>query len=147
MARLILLIAGTVFILTNCSRAPEAMTTIATTTTPDLLQPERPAITSAEVGSDIVGRVVNVTGLQESGPPTPWTFEADDYRQVQVLNERESGDQSIVDVVVTTDNSPLPGENDVHVAGTLRLHYDWSAGKWNLGEIENVSFRYSFTHG
>jgi hypothetical protein len=81
--------------------------------------------------------------MKEEGPPQQWTFEADDFRRGEILAHEDTGNESTVDVAMSTDNNPLPGEAHVHVAGTLRLHYEWSVDRWNLREIENVSFRYS----
>jgi hypothetical protein len=108
---------------------------------------DKPTITNADVTSHITGRTVQVWALRGAGLPSRWTFEPDDPRQVTILDAEANGDESTVDVSVMTDSNLKRGEREVHVAGTLRLHYEWSAGKWTLAQIENVSFRYSFSRG
>jgi hypothetical protein len=144
MRRLIFAVACLLFVFLAWNRAPDSLSTVSPSSTPVLVDSAGPPITHAQVESDVVGRVVQVTGENEEGPSERWTFETDDFRQVRVVDYKQSGDAWTLNVAMSTNNSPKHGEAHVYLAGILRLHYERFADKWNLGEIENVTFRYSF---
>jgi hypothetical protein len=100
-------------------------------------------ITPGKISKDVVGQVVEVPEQSGSGPSDQWTFEAGEYRHIQILERR--GTTGGVDLLVfmLTRSIPKPGEADVQVSGNLRLHYEWEGKQWVLRSIENVSFRYS----
>lgn len=104
---------------------------------------DRPEITSERISKDVVGRAVQVTELTESGPATEWTFEADEYRRIDVLERHVTETGIDLLVFMLTRSNPKPDEDDVQVSGQLRLHYEWKDKQWHLGNIENVTFRYS----
>jgi len=105
--------------------------------------PERPEITAGRISKDVVGRVVNVPELSGAGPSDKWTFEAAEYRRIDIVERRPTADGLDLLVFMLTRSNSTPGESDVQVSGQLRLRYEWKGGKWLLRSIENVSFRYT----
>ena len=102
---------------------------------------EKPEITTGKISKDVVGRVVDVPELTGSGPSDKWTFEADEYRRIDVLDKRST--PGGVDLLVFMLTRSRPGEGDVQVSGQLKLHYEWKGKQWVLRSIDNVSFRYT----
>ena len=93
--------------------------------------------------TDIVGRVVQVSELTGTWPPTEWTFDAGEFRQAEILSKHETETEYTVVIFMTTRSNPEPDEDDIQVSGRLQLHYEWKGGQWTLTNIENLSFRYS----
>jgi len=103
----------------------------------------RPEITSGKISRDVVGRVVEVQELSGSGPSDRWTFEADEYRRIEVLEKHTTATGLDLLVFMLSRSNPKPGESDLQVSGRLRLHYEWKERQWILRSLENVSFRYA----
>jgi hypothetical protein len=152
MDRIVLSVTAMLFALTGCVPAPESSSNV--TPSPavpagnhDLLhyvqESGKPEISAEKIMSDIVGRVIQVSELTGAGPPTEWTFEADEFRQVDIQERHMAGNGLTVVIFMTTRNNPRPDENDVQVSGRLQLRYEWKAGQWILTKIENLTFRYS----
>ena len=104
---------------------------------------DKPEVTAEKIMSDMVGRVVRVSELKGAGPENEWTFEANEFRQVDVLERRMAEKGLTLVIFMTTRNNPGAGEDHVEVSGKLQLQYEWRAGKWILTTIENLTFRYS----
>ena len=103
----------------------------------------RPEITAEKIMRDVVGRVVKITEVNGDGPPTDWTFEADEFKQVKILEREDTPAAAAITVFMTTRDNPGPDEEAVLVSGKLRLHYRRKGGEWVLTTIENLSFRYT----
>ena len=104
--------------------------------------PDKAEVSPEKVEADVIGRVVRVSELTGGGE-TEWTFDAQEFRHVDVLQRRDTaGGQTLV-VFMTTRNAPAAGEDQVQVSGKLQLQYERKAGKWFLNRIENLSFRYT----
>jgi hypothetical protein len=152
MDRTVLSVTVILFALTGCVPAPEPSSNV--TRNPavpagnrDLFVPEsgKPEVTAEKIVSDIVGRVVQVSELTGAGPATEWTFDADEFRQVDIL-ERHMTEKGLTLVIfMTTRNNPRSDEDPVQVSGKLQLQYEWRAGQWILAMIENLTFCYSFS--
>jgi hypothetical protein len=104
---------------------------------------DRPEITIERISKDVVGSVVQVSELTESGSTTEWTFEAGEYRRIDILERRNTETGIDLRIFMLTRNNPKPNEDDVQVSGQLRLHYEWKDKQWVLRNIENLTFRYS----
>jgi hypothetical protein len=145
MKRTLLSVAALLFALTGCGPASESAPNVASN--PERLQlvqdSGKPEISTDKVLRDVVGRVVKVSDVRGAGPETEWTFDADEFRQVEILERRPTQNGSTLVVFMTTRNNPQPGEDAVQVTGKLQLHYEWRAGQWALTRVENLSFRYS----
>ena len=128
-----------------CSPSPQSSTggpsgPAIRTASQDAPQPE---ITVEKIARDVIGRVVKVTEVNGDSPPTDWTFEADEFKQVNIL-EREATPAAVtITVFMTTRNNPGPDDEAVQVSGKLRLHYRRKGGDWVLTTIENLTFRYT----
>ena len=103
----------------------------------------KPDITSEKIVRDIVGRVVKISDSARTRPPDEWTFEATEFRQVEILEKHGTQDKFTVVIFMTTRNNPGPNEDHVQVTGKLQLQYEWRGGQWTLTGIENLSFRYT----
>lgn len=104
---------------------------------------DRPEITPGKISKDVVGRVLDVPEQSGSGPNDQWTFDAGEYRHIQILEQRATTSGVDLLVFMLSRSNPKPAEADVQVSGNLRLHYEWKGKQWVLRSIENVSFRYS----
>ena len=102
---------------------------------------EKPDITVATISKDVVGKVVTVPEISGLGPSDKWTFEADEYRRIDILDKSPTA--TGVDLLVFMLTRSRPGEGDIQVSGQLKLHYQWKGKQWVLHSIENLSFRYS----
>lgn len=103
----------------------------------------RPEITTDGISRDVVGWVVEIEELTGSGPADKWTFEANEYRRVDIVERHATAAGLDLLVFVLSRSNPKPDEETVQVTGQLGLHYEWRDGKWVLRGIDNVSFRYS----
>jgi hypothetical protein len=108
-----------------------------------MVQSQTQPISVEKISKDVVGRVVEITELAGDGTPTKWTFEADEFRQVQILEESVSGAAATIVIAMTTRNNPGPEDDAVQVSGKLRLHYELRQGEWILKDIENLAFQYT----
>jgi len=104
---------------------------------------EHPAITADKIKGDLVGRKVEVGDVTSMGPDTEWTFESDEYKQVEILEHRATDKGLTLVIYITTRNNPKPDEDSVQVSGKLQLTYEWRVVRWVLTRVENLTFRYS----
>jgi hypothetical protein len=92
---------------------------------------------------DVVGRVIKITNVAGDSPPTDWTFEADEFKQAEILMREGTPAAAVLTVFMTTRNNPGPEEDAVQVSGKLKLHYQRKGGAWVLTTIENLTFHYT----
>ena len=133
------------FGLAGCGEKPEAS---GSSTAPgdsgslrSVQDAQKPEITVAKISKDVVGKVVTVPDASGTLPDDKWTFEADEFRRIDILQRNPSSDG--IDLTVFILTRSRPGEGDIQVSGQLKLHYEWKGKQWVLQKIENVSFRYS----
>jgi hypothetical protein len=103
----------------------------------------RPEITPKQIVQDVVGRVIKVSEMSGRWPPTEWTFEADEYKQADIVEKRLSDNTYTVVVFMTTHNNHSFEQDDVQVSGKLQFVYEWRGDRWALKRIDNLTFRYS----
>ena len=152
MIRIGVSIAATLAALTGCVPAPDASSSAAPgaaapAATPDVLHvaqaSDKPEITAEKIGQDMVGKVVKISDAAGARPPDEWTFEAAEFRQVEIVEKHGTENKLTVVIFMTTRNNPRPTEDHVQVTGKLQLQYEWRAGQWALARVENLSFRYT----
>jgi hypothetical protein len=152
MDRTVLSITVILFALMGCVPAPESSSNV--TRNPavpvgnrDLLhfvqESDKPEVATKKIVSDVVGRVIQVSELTGAGPATEWTFDADEFRQVDILEKHLTEKGLTLVIFMTTRNNPGPDEDPVQVSGKLQLQYERTAGQWILTTIENLTFRYT----
>lgn len=145
MNRTLLSVAALLLALIGCGPAPDVSSTAARDA--KRLQPVqdsgRPEISAEKIVRDITGRVVKVSDLKRAGPRTAWTFDADEFRQVEILERSATESGTTLVIFITTRNNPRADEDAVQVSGKLQLQYRWRAGQWALATVENLTFRYS----
>jgi hypothetical protein len=90
-----------------------------------------------------VGWVVPLSELTGSGPATQWTFEADEYRRLDILERHVTENGIDILVFMLTRNNPGPDDDDVEASGQLRVYYEWKDRRWVIRSIRNLTFRYS----
>ena len=105
--------------------------------------PARLEITADKIMRDVVGRVIKITEASGDSPPTDWTFEADEFRQVEILERETTLADAVITVFMTTRNKPGPDEEAVQVSGKVKLHYQRKGSEWVLMTIENLTFHYT----
>lgn len=128
-----------------CSPAPESASSGASdrviqTANQDVA---RPVVTADKIMRDVVGRVIKITHVSGNNPPVDWTFEADEFKQVEILEREDKLETAAVTVFMTTRNNPGPDEDAVQVSGKLRLHYQRKGSEWVLMMIDNLTFHYT----
>ena len=152
MVRTVLSVAAILFALTGCMPVPDSPS--STTGIPaflagirDLLHfvqnSDKPAVTPEKIVSDVIGRVVEVPELTGTVPPIKWTFDADEFRHVAILETHTTENALTLVIFMTTRSNPQSDEDPVQLSGRLRLQYEWRAGQWTLTTIENLTFCYS----
>jgi hypothetical protein len=120
--------------------APDFATQTVQTANQDAL---RPQITSEKIVHDITGGVIKITAVEGDSPPTDWTFDAGEFKQVEILDREATPAGATITVFMMTRNNAAPDEDAVMVSGKLRLHYLRKAEEWVLMKIENLTFRYT----
>ena len=145
MTRLAFVVIPFALALSGCSPTPQSTTddyknsTIPTASQDKQGQP----IPVEKIIRDVVGHVIVITDASDNSDPTEWTFDADEFKQVEVLETESTPSTATVTVFMTTHNNPKKDEDAVQVTGKLRLYYVRQAEKWVLRNIENLSFRYT----
>jgi hypothetical protein len=99
-------------------------------------------ITAETIERDVIGHVVTITGVENDSTPTDWTFDADEFRQAEILERKTSPVGASITVFITTRNNPGPNEELLTVSGKLRLYYQRKGGEWVVTTIENLTFCY-----
>ena len=111
MDRTVLSITVILFALIGCVPAPESSSNVTRNAAVpagdrDLLhfvqESGKPEVAAEKIVSDIVGRVVQVSELTGAGPATEWTFEADEFRQVNILERRLAENGLTLVIFMTT---------------------------------------------
>jgi hypothetical protein len=145
MTRIALSITAMCLALIGCGPA----STSSTTTTSNVLPvtDKSSPITPDQIARDIVGKGVQVSEVAGDEPSNKWTFEADEYRHVKILESLRSESSLTIVINMTTRNNPKPDEDSIQVSGKLRLIYEQHGTKWVLSEIENLTFNYSIGVG
>src|SRR5208282_550105 len=145
MTRITLTITAILLALTGCGPAspPPA------TTTPNVLPVADKSLTITEdqITRDIVGKDVQISDVAGDDPSNKWTFEADEYRHVEILESQRSDKGLTIVISMTTRNNSKPDEDSIQVSGKLRLIYEQDGAKWVLNQIENLTFKYSIGVG
>ena len=100
-------------------------------------------ITPEKIVRDVIGRVVKITAADSGNPATEWTFDADEFKQVEILERESAPGASALTVFMSTHDNPAQGEDSVQVSGKLKLRYQRKGGEWVLTAIENLTFRYT----
>jgi hypothetical protein len=134
-----------IFTVAACSPAPDSALDKSPSSSKLTVnqETEQSDITVDAILRDIVGRVVTITAAAGDGPSTDWTFDADEFKQVDILNREITPTDAAIIVFMTTFDNPKPNEHTVQVSGKLRLRYERQDDKWLLQNIENLTFRYS----
>jgi len=143
MARLILSITVLVLALTSCSRAPEATSRVLPNPVLPAASPGQSEITADKIMRDVVGRKVQISEVTGKGPDTEWTFDADEFKQVEILERHVVETGLTIVIFMTTRDNPKSDEDSFEVSGKLQLYYERRGNKWILREIENLTFRYA----
>jgi hypothetical protein len=100
-------------------------------------------LTAERIEHDVIGSVVMITAVAGDATPIEWTFDADELRQVEILEGEVTPAGAMITVLVMTRNNPEPDEESVSVSGKLRVSYQRKSGNWVLTAIENLTFRYT----
>jgi hypothetical protein len=145
MLRFVLTFSTILFTLMGCGQAPDPTSTV--TGKPDTQQlvqnARRPEITTEKIAGDIVGKKVTVSELTGDGADVQWTFEASEFRQVNILEKNITNTGLTLVIFMTTRNNPKPDKAQIHASGKLELQYEWKAGQWVLATAKNLTFRYT----
>ncbi len=153
MNRKMLIAVTLLLVLAGC--APETGSSTNTTGSPaaevsdgghlqTVQDPGNAEVSAEKIMKDIVGRVVLVSEATGAGPETEWTFDADEFRKVNVLERRVTEKGLTFVVFMNTGSNPKKDEEPIVVSGKLLLEYENNAGQWMLKAIGNLSFYYSF---
>lgn len=144
MFRIILGIAAILLALTACTDAPDSSSGNAGDTLPAADQKAgKQTIPVERIAGDLIGRVVPITEATGDGTPTDWTFDAGEFRQIEIVEMQMTESAATLVIFMTTRNNAGPKEDAVQVSGKLKLHYKRKGGRWQLIDIENRSFRYT----
>jgi hypothetical protein len=142
-------VAATVVALTGCG--PDTTTRAEVSRPVDGLrsvqqsqsQSDNSQVNAETISRDIVGKVVRITQSSGMGGGNEWTFDADEFRRIVILETKDTPTGQTLVIFLTTQNNPTTNEEQVQVSGKLQLDYDRQSGNWVLTRIENLSFRYT----
>lgn len=140
MLRILFTSAALCFALTACGEAPDTPPANANLRAANQ-EPQEIAV--EKIARDLAGRVVPITELSGDGTPTDWTFEADEFKQVEIVEKQATENAITIVIFMTTRNNAGPNDDAVQVSGKLQLRYEREAGRWTLKTIENLTFRYT----
>jgi len=147
MHRILLIAAAALLALAGCSPDAQNSSSAGADGERGGLRPvqssDKPEITPEKITRDIVGRKIRVSDVTGIGPPTEWTFEADEVKHAEILEQHKTEKGLTIIVLMTTHNNPRADEDNVQVSGKLQLHYEWRIVRWVLTSIDNLTFRYS----
>lgn len=121
-----------------CGRAPDPAVRKPTVKVADAQE-----VSADQIKNDLVGRVVHTSDAAGRGPADEWTFEAEEFKQAQILESRRAGNELTIVVYMSTRNNPKADENSIQVSGKLRLRYALKNGRWALDGVDNLTFQYS----
>lgn len=141
MLRILFTVVALLFASAACTEAPDAAS--GSGTMPAANQDGAQLIAVEKIARDLVGRVVQITEVTGDGTPTDWTFEADEFKQVEIVEQQASDNVATIVIYMTTRNNAGPNDDAVQVSGKLQLRYERQGGNWQLKAIENLSFRYT----
>lgn len=142
MIRRFFILAAVLLTLSACSESPDSAATAPGNATIPTANQEQ-SIAVGKIAKDVVGKVVPITELDGDGSPTEWTFDADEFRQIEILEQQAGADVTTIVIFMTTRNNAGPSDDAVQVSGKLELRYERSGNKWVLKSIQNISFRYT----
>ncbi len=96
-----------------------------------------PKITLEAIQKDIVGKSTD-EGIKS------WLFSQNEPREISIVEEKYDGNKAAI--IIDMKTKDLPGKGwfapaTTHMAGKLRLNYEWIAKEWNLVRIENLTFK------
>mgnify|MGYP006299893973 CR=1 FL=1 len=97
--------------------------------------------TPERIARDIIGHSVQIRDVDNRKPWSPWTFEADEPKDVDVVDTQVNGSRATVTIELATHDNLDTGEQTTYVSGRLRLRYERGNEGWQLRSIDNVSFR------
>jgi hypothetical protein len=106
---------------------------------------DRPALMPDNVREDINNEWVRVPSADGKSEPINWNFVREEPKQIDILDQKIEGDTATFLIQMQTRTVPR-SRNPRTLSGQLRLHYHLESGlvfrKWQIVEIENVSFKY-----
>jgi hypothetical protein len=106
---------------------------------------DRPALTPDNVREDINSEWVRTPAADGKSEPINWGFARDEPKQIDILDQKIEGDAATFLIQMQTHTAPR-ARTARTLSGQLRLHYQLQSGlvfrKWQIVEIENVSFKY-----
>lgn len=93
-----------------------------------------PEITVPDIEKNIVGRDTG-EGL------AAWKFDANEPRDITIIESKYKGDKATLIVNINTRSAPGSFLRAT-ANGKLRLHYEWITNEWTLVKVENLDFKW-----
>jgi hypothetical protein len=107
---------------------------------------ELPPLSLDNVRRDINGQFVRVPAADGKSEPIPWVFDPFEQKEINVVDQKIEGDRATFLIDMKTHTQPR-SRKPRSLSGQLRLHYRLQSGlvlrRWEIEEIENVSFTYT----
>ena len=100
-------------------------------------------ITPQGIAREVVGYTIDVDSVDGQTPSVEWTFDADELRQVKILEQQITSDAATLTVFMMTRSNPEKDEEVLELSGKLNLRYERRGTQWVLKSIENLTFRYA----
>ena len=107
-----------------------------------------PEITLESIREDLNGQRVELPAEGDASEPSIWRFFPNEPKEIEILEQQLAGERATFLIDLRTRTSPR-AEQQGHtrrLAGRLRLHYELHTGlvlrKWEIEQIENISFVY-----
>jgi hypothetical protein len=98
----VVLLVALVFLgLSSCSKAPQASNPLI-----PVVQHDQAVLTVDKIKQDLIRRKVHISGLTKDLPDDVWTFDSDEPKQIEILEQQVMDNGITVIILMTTgDNS------------------------------------------
>lgn len=107
-----------------------------------------PEITLENIRKDLTGKQVRVPSETDSAETSGWRFNANEPKEIEIVEKQYAGKEAtfVIDLRTSTLPSAEQQGTTKRLAGRLRLHYKLESyfvvRKWEIVQIENISFAY-----
>jgi hypothetical protein len=104
-----------------------------------------------ELGDEVIRERINDAWLREvpedsgSAEPISWRFDADEPKEITVVEKKMNGKRATIVLDIKTQTGPNR-RNPRALAGQIRTEWElktgWALRRWEIVETENISMKY-----
>jgi hypothetical protein len=91
------------------------------------------------------GWVRDVLPESGTGEPISWSFDADEPKEITIVDRQDQGTRATIVLDIKTQSSPR-ARNQRYLAGQIRTEWEletgWVLRRWEIERTENISMKY-----